>query len=352
MKFDWNKIKALPWARIGLIALCVFLSLVLIVMITATVYIENIFSRIGRVTGEEETYPSELITQATLPSDFTGVTINPSDVTTAPGVSNIIAHKDIVNIMLVGQDRREGENYRTRSDAMILCTFNIKDYTITMTSFMRDMYVQIPGYGGDKMNAAYAYGGMKLLRETMMANFGVQVDAFVEVDFSGFKAVVNTLGGVDIYLTAAEANYMNTTAWDGLDYEGWTLTEGMNHLNGDQALAYSRIRYVGGTSDFGRTERQRKVLSTILSSCKNMSWDTAYALLNNLLPLVATDMTNSEILGYATQLFPLLSKGDLVTQRIPIDGSYQLTYVGALDVVLPDLEVNREFLLNTLMPKN
>ena len=183
----------------------------------------------------------------------------------------------------------------------------------------------------------------------MKENFGVQVDATVEVDFSGFKKVVNTLGGVDIHLTAAEVDYMMTTEWDELNTDGWSLTPGINRLNGDQALAYSRIRAIG--YDFERTERQRKVISAVLAKCKSMNSAQANALLWELLPMVTTDMTNSQITNYALELFPLLASNSMTTQRIPIEGSYTETYVGPLDVVLADTEINRQFLIDTLMPK-
>lgn len=347
---DLSRIKNLPWARIGMITLCSVLSLILMIMIFVTAYIEQMLGLIVRPpTGSDPTLSSEFYTKATLPSGYTGSTIDPSSVTLPPDPDIIVAHDQIINIMLVGQDRREGENYRTRSDAMILCTINKQNKAITLTSFMRDLYVNIPGHGGDKLNAAYAYGGMDLLSQTMKENFGVQVDATVEVDFSGFKKVVNALGGIEIHLTAAEVDYMMSADWDGLSTDGWTLTPGVNLLNGDQALAYSRIRAIG--YDFERTERQRRVISAILAKCKGMDIAQTNSLLWELLPLVATDMSNSQITNYARELLPLLSGNTVTTQRIPIEGSYTVTYVGPLDVVLADTEINRQFLIETLMPK-
>ncbi len=340
-------IRALPWKRIGLISLCTVLSLILVVSIAVTAYVDHLLGLIARPPMVEGTIPNETIdySEPTLPSDYTGPVIDPGQVTQPPEVETIISsenYPELVNIMLVGQDRRPGENYRTRSDAMILCTFNTKNKTITMTSFMRDTYVTIPGHQPNKMNAAYQYGGMPLLRKTMLENFGVYVDAFVEVDFSGFEKVVDVLGGVQITLNQEEADHLNGK-------HGWSLTKGSNHLNGIQALEYSRIRYVGN-ADFGRTERQRNVINAIISGCRNMSLVQANNMLTQILPLVATDMTNDQIFNYALRLFPLL-KGSTESQRVPIDGSYQLTYVGALDVVLPDIEINRQYLLDTLLPK-
>jgi len=229
------------------------------------------------------------------------------------------------------------------------------DNTLTMTSFMRDLYVQIPGHGGNKMNAAYQWGGMALLSETMILNFGISVDAFVEVDFSGFTKVVDTLGGVEVTMSQREADYMNTFYWGaGIDNSNWNLTAGTHVLTGEQALSFSRIRKVptinGTKDDFGRTERQRAVLNEVLRRCKTMDAGTAYALVTDLIPIVKTDISKGEIINYFLTLFPLLANTKIQTQRIPIDGSYELTWVGSLDVVLPDLEKNRQFLYDTLMP--
>lgn len=336
-----KQVAAWPWARIGLISLCSFLSLVLLTLVIGTVYVEYLLGLIRRPNIEGSLPTTEYI-EPTLPSDFTGVTISPTDVTEPPEFSTVIAHEDLVHIMLVGQDRRPGENYLTRSDAMILCTINKQTKTITLTSFMRDLYVEIPGRDADKMNAAYQWGGMSLLRETMMENFGIPVDAFVEVDFSGFTQVVDILGGVDINLTQAEADYLN-----GL--HSWNLKPGTNHLNGDQALQYSRIRAIG--NDFGRTERQRNVINSIIAGCRGMNISQLNNLLTKILPLIATDIDNQTIFDYALELFPLLSGSNIVQQRIPIEGSYEDAWVGSLDVLLPNMEINRQFLVDTLLPK-
>lgn len=336
-----KRVAAWPWVRIGLISLCSFLSLVLLILIIGTAYVESLLGKIRRPNIEGSQPTTEYI-EPTLPSDFTGVTISPTDVTEPPELSTVIEHEDLVHIMLVGQDRRPGENYLTRSDAMILCTFNKQTKTITLTSFMRDLYVEIPGRNPNKMNAAYQWGGMSLLRETMMENFGIPVDAFVEVDFSGFTQVVDVLGGVNIHLTQAEAEYLNSL-------HNWNLQAGANRLDGDQALQYSRIRAIG--NDFGRTERQRKVINSVIAGCKGMSISQLENLLWEILPLIATDLDDKTIINYALELFPLLSGSHIVQQRIPIEGSYEDAWVGSLDVLLSDMEINRQFLVDTLLPK-
>ncbi len=336
-----------PWARIGLITLCAFLAIVFTLLITATVYVEYLLSQIRRPSLNGQLPTTEYVPPE-LPDDFDGEIINPDDVDKPENLATIIAHKDIVNIMLVGQDRREDENYLTRSDAMILCTFNKQSKKITLTSFMRDLYVQIPGYGGNKMNAAYPLGGMPLLKSTMMENFGIQIDGFIEVDLSGFSKIIDMIGGVTIEVTQQESDYIYET------YELY-IPPGVNHLNGEEALIYSRIRAFGN-GDYDRTERQRRVIMAIINSCKGSSFSELHTLLMSVLPLIATDMSNEQIMNLATNLFPLLSGGSLSQQRIPIDGSYYDTGPNAIGTIpyclVPDYEKNHQFLVDTLMPKS
>ena len=333
------------WKKGVLSILCAVLALVLLVLIFGAVYAEHLLGLIGRA--EEESYASFESGQTLPPEDSkgpgdTGEVLDPTDITLdTQDKDGLIRAEHLVNILLIGQDRRAGQTHRTRSDAMILCTFDKKSKTIIMTSFLRDMYVQLPGRGGDKLNAAYAYGGMELLTQTLKQNFSVHVDACVEVDFSGFTKVIDAVGGVDIPLTAKEANYMNKNF-------GWSLNEGVNHLDGEKALAYSRIRAIG--NDFGRTERQRKVLAALLTGAKGLGITGALNMLNEILPLLTTDMTNSQIIGYVVELFPMLTSCTLNTLRIPADGTYRDAWVGSLDVLIPDLEANRRILRDTLLP--
>ena len=251
----------------------------------------------------------------------------------------------IVNILLIGQDRREGQG-RQRSDAMILCTINKINKTVTLTSFMRDMYVKIPGYYANRINSSYSLGGMQLLDATLEENFGVQIDGNVEVDFDGFIEVIDMLGGIDIELKSYEAGYLNRRGnWDVNDSSAgqWSLKSGMNHLTGEQALAYSRIRYVGN-GDYERTERQRTVLNTLFEECKDLSVLELNTLLQKLLPHMTTDMTNAEILSYAAQVFPMMSDLTVNTQRIPVDGTFSDAYIDGMAVLKVDFEKNKEYL--------
>lgn len=258
------------------------------------------------------------------------------------------AEDGIFNVLLIGQDRRPGEE-RTRSDAMILCTINKKEKTITMTSFLRDLYVEIPGYQSNRLNVPYLLGGMELLDQTLELNYGVHVDANIEVDFSGFESVIDALGGVDVYLTEEEADYINNRSSDRIAESYFDYTEGVQKLTGEAALEYSRIRYLD--SDFGRTGRQRAVLTAVIESCRNAGASELTAMATKLLPMVTTDMTNTQILSGILEYAPILKDCTIVTQRIPVDGSYYNAYIDGMAVLVAEREENYNFLKEALSPE-
>ena len=338
------KKKKKSFRKAFLITLCVVESLVLALLLSATVYAEYMFGLINRNGKFHGMSEEEYMQTETNNPDINGEKIDPDDINWGNPANQIGAGKDIINILLIGQDRREGEG-RSRSDSMILCTINKVAKTVTMTSFMRDMYVQIPGYMDNRINASYAFGGMDLLDKCLNVNFGVVIDGNVEVDFSGFQEVINLIGGIDIELTAAEARYLNRWGnWDVEDNAGeWSLTAGMNHLNGSQALAYSRIRQVGN-GDYGRTNRQRVVLSKLMEGAKTLSTTQANKMLQKILPLLTTDMTNQQLVGLIMEILPMLSDMTINTQQIPADGAHYGAYIREMAVLIPDLEKNREIL--------
>jgi LCP family protein required for cell wall assembly len=251
------------------------------------------------------------------------------------GEAGVVTQVDgVCNILLIGQDTRVS-NQRGRSDSMILFSINKNTNQMTMVSLMRDMYVQIPDHTNNKINAAFAYGGVSLLDETIATNFGIQIDYNVEVDFEGFKDVIDTLGGVDIDLYQAEVDYLNKNGWD--------LQVGTNHLTGAQALAYSRIRYVGN-NDFERTQRQRAVLTSIFQSLKGESLSSLLSIYSSVAGNLYTDMTNAQILSIATSAYGMIDNG-INSYRIPTDDMYRGETIRKMSVlVIPDWDYARSTL--------
>ncbi len=343
-----EKERRCSWKRVALIILCVVLALILAVMVTVTVWADKSFRKIRRLDASQETWTQQEIEAASEPTDpiipgFTGPVLKPEEVEWGTGEpAPEIGHEDeIVNILLIGQDRRPGES-RARSDAMILCTFNLDKKTLVLTSFQRDTYVQYPeGYRDQKLNAAYQWGGMPMLNETLELNFGIHVDGNFEVDFNRFMNVIDLAGGVDINLTNAEVEYM-------INHGHW-VSPGLQHLDGEEALTYARIRKID--NDFGRTNRQRKVIQSLLQSCKSSSPQTLLNLMDAALPMLATDMTDQEIVALVMDILPILKDLKVTSQQIPAKGTYQSGYVDGHYVLLMDLEANRAVLQETLLGK-
>ena len=334
--------------RTVLIVVCIVLGIVLAALIGATAFTKYLLGRInytGAATqptlSQEEIDAIENAVDDTVPPEETAPEVNEEDIIWSD-VDATIGGDEIVNIMLIGQDRRPGED-RARSDSMILVTFNKTKKTVTMTSFMRDLYVKIPGgYKDNRINTSYSLGGMELLDETLFVNFGVEVDANVEVDFDQFEHIIDLLGGVKIELDEAEAKYINKKM------NTRNVQAGLQTLNGKQALWYARNRSTGGTSDFGRTNRQRTVLNALIEAYKNKPITEMIGLLDDILPLITTDMEQNEILSYVVTLFPLLADSEIVTQHIPVQGGYYDATIRGMQVLVPNMEVNRQALIDSL----
>lgn len=330
--------------KIVLTVLCLTLALILALMIGVTVWAESMMNQVNRKPSVEETLSDEEIRSILdetdpIEDDYTGLVLE-EDVTLATEPAEMIEEKDeIINILLIGQDRRPGQG-RQRSDSMILCTVNLEKKTLVMTSFLRDLYVELPEWNGkhylnNRLNATYAFGGMGLLDETLKLNFGITVDHNVEVDFTGFEQIVDLMGGVDINLTAAEARVL-----------GEGTQAGVNHLDGVLALRYAQIRKLD--SDFGRTDRQRKVLTALLEKAKHMNASELTELVNSFLPTITTDMSNEDIVRYVAKILPVLTELEVTTQYIPAQGSYRSAMIRGMAVLVPDMEEARQLLKDTL----
>lgn len=339
--------------RLGIAGRCVRAVLILLLLIIfiallgITVYIIGMTGLIryageGSVTMDPKQVQEYIAGQKeTFDPSYQGKEIESDSITweQAEGVSE--SDKQVLHILLVGTDARPGESY-ARSDAMILCSLNTQAKQLTVTSFMRDMYVPIPGYVDHKLNSAYAWGGIPLLKETLLKNFGIETDMVFVVDFAGFEQAVDAVGGVDIYLTGQEAAYLGEQCF----------REGINHLNGADALTYARIRSIG-SGDFDRTARQRNVIGALTGKMQTMTPMQLHAMLEKLLPLITTDGKHGEILELLSRWTPMLI-GDYKTVSLQIPGSqaYQDAWVADMAVLLPDLAKNREILHEEIYKKD
>ncbi len=332
----WRRIPM--WCRVAMITVAT-LCLALVLLVGTKPGRKLIYSLVAGYIDDGVTRPDEVT-----PAPVTGIVDNvtpvptqpvkPGDPTPVPTATPIPMveprHEEYVyNILLIGTEALPqfgGE----RSDSMILVSINSRDRKIYMTSLMRDMYVQIPGRTDNKLNAAYSYGGATLLVDTVEQNLQVKIDGYVKVGFDSFEWIIDRLGGVEITLTAEEADYLRRTNYISKK-EYRTVVAGTQVLNGNQALGYCRVRYVptinGTQNDFGRTERQRTVLTKLFNKYKDTNIFSLLSILNDCLPLVLTDISKADIQDLMETVVEnrILS---LESFRIPVSGSYDGVKMG------------------------
>lgn len=314
-----------------LIALIVVLVLIIGLAIGGIIYYNTMLSMMSR----PEDMTVETLSEEEI-NELLGLNVTEpeEEVTTSPEETwpEIVSDKNITNIMLVGQAAREGEDYRL-SDSNILVSINRETKTVTLTSILRDLRVQIPAYEGhgggkNRINVVYHLGSyytgnkidsMKMMELCIEQNFGVKVDHTIEIDFSIFEAVVDMLGGIEVELTKDEAIYL----WQNYYYHEGThgLHEGLNGLDGFTALCYARMRKVGN-GDWDRTARQRLVITELVNKLKKMKIMDVHAMFKEILPMIVTDMTNEEITNYAFEFIPMLAGLQIQSQTIPFENTW------------------------------
>ena len=254
----------------------------------------------------------------------------------------------VTNILLIGNDSRNKDD-DGRSDAMILISISNKTKKIYMTSLLRDMYVDIPGRDGNRLNAAYAYGGPSLLLETIEQNFDIEVNRYVLVNFQAFANLVDAVGGVDLELSNEEVKWVNAYLNEYNLLEGRDITtdyldeslSGMIHLNGPQALAYCRNRYIG--TDFERTNRQRKVLTAASGKLPAALATNSAQLIDGLFPQLTTNLTQTECYTLSMQAGKLLTY-EIIQSSIPVEGSYQNARIRDMAVLEVDFGMNKDYI--------
>ena len=261
----------------------------------------------------------------------------------------------VKNILLIGNDSRNADE-GGRSDAMILVSISSRTNSIHLTSLLRDIYVDIPGHDGNRLNAAYAYGGPELLMETLEENFDIEVNRYMLVNFQAFANLVDAVGGVDLELSNEEVQYVNgylveynqlEGRAEGTDYLDSSLS-GKIHLNGPQALAYCRNRYIG--SDFARTERQRKVVAAAVKNAPFALVTNGSELIEGVMSNITTNLTKTELSGLMMQA-PMMITYDMVSGSIPLEGTYSNSNIRGMAVLEVDFEANKQYIREEIYGK-
>lgn len=266
-------------------------------------------------------------------------------------------HEDYVKTYLIfGIEEIDGAS---NTDSIMLISTNTKDNSIKLTSILRDTYVDIPGYYPNKINAAYAYGcktgetteerkanGAKMLVNVIENTYDVDICGYAYVNFKGLENIIDRLGGIDIELGKSEAAYLCKTNYiSNPAYR--TVSAGWNHLNGNQALGYCRVRKVvtlgGANNDYGRTVRQRRVINAIVQQYKNSALTDLLPILRDCLAYVKTNLTEEQI---SDALYDIIENQTFTVNqmRLPADelfvdsgkkgifnGKYNVTYTLVID---------------------
>lgn len=254
------------------------------------------------------------------------------DSSAAKDVKNKIEKADdkdgITNILLAGVDGNNLEK-GNRSDAMMVLTIDEKNNDIRITSLARDTYVQIPGYGEEKLTHAYAYGGPALLLQTIDKNFGLKIDKYAVVSFSSFEKIIDAMGGVEIDVLPKEVSYIQ-----GVD------SAGKQTLNGAEALAYSRIRYADDA--YQRDNRQRTVMQAAYNKLASNPGDLM-EIGNTILGYTKTNMPPMEIFKLANKVIKM-NFTEFPQLEFPLDGHREGKTLSQEKgwVILWDKEYNNE----------
>ena len=321
--------------KVFLIVLAVLLAIILICVGLAYWFIQNKFSKMNVISLPEDTYvyteatdeytrPTEEAPEQTEEEATEAVTVE----TTVPPMTA----DDIINILVVGQAARAGEE-SNMADTTMLISLNTYTKEVTVFSILRDSFVKLPDYKGHTCgrakftvcyNLGYQWGGgtagaMEMTNICLRDNFGIEVDYNFEVSFDGFIRMIDFLNGVELELTEAEANYLNK---DTL-YVKRTIEPGVQVLQGMEALSYARMRKAEGDSDsdIKRTERQRKLVAALLKRFQGMSLSELNEWVDILLPMVTTTMTATDVTKLAAKVLPMVVDLKMTGHTIPMEGT-------------------------------
>ena len=263
---------------------------------------------------------------------------------------------NVINLLVIGIDARYNISAGL-SDTMIVISICPSQKKIVVTSFLRDVYVMIPGIGANRLNAAYSYGGPSLLVETIENNFGLRIDRYVMANFFTFVDVVERVGGVSVYLNDSELAVINehiywtNSVLYGASRDNKTKNmlelkgSGYYELNGVAALSYARIRNID--SDFGRTTRQRQVISAIFKKVSGMSASDWNGLLELILPKIKTNLTRNDIVKLMLNVAAYM-KYDIKTASMPPADNFRYMQIDGRSVIGVDQDFIREYLFELI----
>ncbi len=279
--------------------------------------------------------------------DSTDAFTTDSSVTTIPetessaGIDNGIYYvkqkdPDILNILVLGVDTRDISAFAGRTDSMIVCSYNKRTGDVKLISLLRDLLIPIEGHDWNRLNTAFAYGGISLCINTINDLFDLDIQKFVMINFSGTTTLIDACGGVDISLTSKEVSYLQNA--NVIPNE-----DGTYHLDGKAALTHMRNRKIG--NDFGRTKRQRQVIMALYRQVvASRDLTQIYSLIQKGFQLIRTNMKLSEILELATDVVNFGSDLKMTSAYVPKKGTYWAAKYKKKSVIGFDIDKNVAYL--------
>ncbi len=340
--------------KVIFIILGIILALVAAVVVFAAVKYNHYYSLSNYVSKSDAATAEESVDESTLSEAVNEDNLTDEEKSYIDSQASAIEenptlpnNSNIYNLLVIGVDRRD-TSWNGNSDCMILLSVNKDTKKITMMSFMRDLYANIEPYGTQKLNFSCAIGGPTRVVSAIEENYKVDIDNYVCVDFTAVENIVDAIGGVDIDVREEEIPLINSTVADDCKSKDLSVDDNMIqsagtvHMNGMQALAYSRLRYVGN-ADWERTERQRKVLTKIFNKVKALSLSELDSTAETVLPMITHDIESSKLLSLLASLPTFLSY-ELVSTRVPYDGTYTIIN----EILVPDMATEISMIQNEL----
>ncbi len=269
--------------------------------------------------------------------------------------STLLTENEVTNILLLGNDSRDNAD-DGRTDSIMLLTINRAQKKIYLTSFLRDIKIDIPGKGINRLNQSYAFGGPELVMKTLSDRFDIKISRYMLVNFQAFAKLADAVGGVDLDVTAEEVDYINAYLWEYNDINGDDIhkdnfpdgTSGHLHLNGPQALAYCRNRYIG--TDFERSNRQKKVITAIVKKLPQTMLTNFNGIMDGLFPSLTTSLTKDDCYELSSLLVNLKDM-DIIQSTIPQEHTWKYEKYNEMDLISIDFDANKKYLKNIMSTK-
>lgn len=255
-----------------------------------------------------------------------------------PIYSQIKKDPDVTNVLLLGRDSRNATVENGRTDAMIILSYNKRTHEVKLISLMRDMLIPIEGHDWNRINTAFAFGGIGLCINTLNDVFQLDIQDYMTIDFDGLVSVIDAIGGIELSLTADEvALYQEYGMLDS------SAAAGIHHFDGEMALRHARNRALG--SDFERTRRQRDILMAIFNKVTtSMSLTDVTSLVSSVLKIVKTNLSSSTLVSLAADVMTNKSSITFTNARLPFNDTYNGAWYKKMYVIEIDIEENTRLL--------